>query len=241
MGGSQALLAAQPLTVSGATMSGILVGARPLGTMRGRVTRDIDARHPLPSLPPAGGLRLDPANGFTDFGMPRSSARPDDATEEFTIEGIGRGQFHLRASYGWLIKSVTWNGRDHVNLPFDTSSVTTLDNVAVVVTNAGASVSGVVRSQTGPATVVLFPSAEERWTDFGLLPVDVRRASTAAGGRFTIEALPAGDYYLVAIAPDRLLELTPDNFRKWLQAATPVTLGWGESRSIDLRVAGEVP
>ena len=238
---SNALLASAPLAVSGPTMSGVVIRARALATLRGAVTRDIDRRHPVPQLQPAGGLHLDPANGSIEFGMPRSEARPDDATEEFSIDGITPGEFHLRSSFGWLIKSATWNGRDFARIPFDASDATSFDNVAVVVTNASASVRGTVRDADGPATVVLFPASSERWSGFGLMPVDVRRVATAGDGRFIITGLPAGEYYLAAVAGDRAIELYRDTFSQLQPTATTIAVDWGDSRSVELRLIGGQP
>jgi hypothetical protein len=245
MSGAHPLIAMEMVVVSGPSMSGLVVRARPLATMRGRVTRDVDSRYPAPALHPAGGLRLDPVDARGELGAPRSTVRPDDPTEEFSIDGIHPGRFHLRASYGWLIKSATWNGRDFTRVPFDATVTSALDDVAVVVTNAGASVTGTVRGPGGSAdagaTVVLFPVAQERWTGYGLMPVDVRRASTTADGRFTITGLPAGDYYIAATAGDGPVALHVDVFRQLQPAAMTVTLDWGASRSIDLRLTGGQP
>jgi hypothetical protein len=209
--------------------------------MRGRITRDVDARHPLPTLPPAGGIRLDSTDGSAAFAMPRSDVRPDDASVTFSIADIYPGRFHVRASYGWLIKSVRWNGRDYAREPLDATTTGRFDNVEVVVTNAGASIHGRVTaaSEAGTATVFLFPADPQQWEEIGLMPTDIRRVRTLDDGRFVITDLRAGSYAVVALSGRSAVELHADSFRRLQGQATAVTIDWGESRTLNLRVSGE--
>ena len=244
MAGSHALVATQPLVVSGDAMSGVVVTARPLAALRGHLTREIDARHPTPTLQPAGGLLVDPADGSVQAGMPRSDVKPDDPATTFTIAGISPGPFHLRSSFGWLIKSVTWNGRDYTYRPFDPEGDGDVDDVQVVVTNAVATISGTVRGLddvAAGATVVLFPTDPARWTHHGLMPVAIRRAQTAAEGRYTFTGLPAGSYALAAVPASSPIELHEDTFRRLQPQAATITIDWGESRPLDLRAIGGQP
>jgi hypothetical protein len=48
----------------------------------------------------------------------------------------GHYLLHLTDTPGWVMKSVTLNGRDYTNQPFDLTSVETLSGFVMTVTNA---------------------------------------------------------------------------------------------------------
>jgi hypothetical protein len=109
----------------------------------------------------------------------------------------------------------------------------------VTFTNAPASLSGTVRGASGPAAgeagVIVFPVEPDRWINYGLNPVRIKTARTSTTGAFRIRALPAGDYFVIAIPATRVYAWQePEFFRKAQASAVRVSFGWGEQRTVDV-------
>ncbi len=213
----------------------------PAGHMSGRVvaegTPDVVAR----LVPPSRVVMLDPADGSPESGVPRPVQMPASTNGEFEFDGILPGRYFLRMSTAWIVKSVTWHGRDYTDEPFDATGGQVFDGVQVVATTAGAGVSGTVRDEHGApvagSVVLIFPQTRAGWTDTGLWPQRIRSAVTLSTGIYSLTKLPAGDYDVVAVSgssgavqPDASL------FESVARLATPVTLDWGRTRRLNLAV-----
>lgn len=112
--------------------------------------------------------------------------------------------------------------------------------VTVVCGEPPTQLSGTVRDERGSldaeAIAVAFPSDKRFWTGAELRARRKASAFTSAGGSFSMANLPPGEYLIAALPaatagfwqdPALLDKLTP--------AATRVTLGPGESRTVDIR------
>jgi len=102
-------------------------------------------------------------------------------------------------------------------------------------------VSGAVRTNDGSpisgATVLVFPTDSSRWTDYGLLPADIRATTPAASGVFRLTTLPAGEYCVVAFDSARSRSWhEPGFFAQAQRAATRISLDWGKTATVDLPV-----
>jgi hypothetical protein len=119
------------------------------------------------------------------------------------------GAFYLTANNisGWALKAVTHRGRSHLVEPIAVHDGGVTD-VVLTYTNKVATVDGVVRTARGAfdpdAAVILFPVAYGSATGAGidLERVNLQRFQLLRAdehGGFSIQTLPAGEYWIVAI------------------------------------------
>ena len=229
-----------PVTVGGADITGLRIQMRPHVTLSGHVVVDRDPARPnatLERLP----LRVDPAGGEARLGSAQSSALSGPAFPEFSISDVPPGSFYLRAhgTPGWIIKSISWKGRDMTHAPFDTSAADVLPDITITVTNAIPELSGSVRDGGGikrdDTVVIAFPAERAQWRNAGLHPERMRSAPVSATGTYSITTLPAGSYLIAAIP--KTLAATwrdPDFLERVERQASTVALTWGRQTSQDL-------
>jgi carboxypeptidase family protein len=137
-----------------------------------------------------------------------ASANPD-ADGTFALGGItGTRRLRIvRLPAGWAVKSITWNGVDVTDAPlrFGTAAQST-DTLEVLLTNRVTQISGEVTDPSGRrvsnAAVVAFATDSERWYRGSRFV----RYAALTGGTFTIQGLPAGEYFLAAVARTRDLD-----------------------------------
>ena len=231
-----------PLTVGGADVTGVVVSLKAHASLSGSVVVDADPAHPEVAPPARFTFVLDPAGGEAALG---GSARPvgrgGGGPGAFAVNGIVPGQYWLRLQdAGWLVKSITWNGRDYTNQPFDIRPAETMTDVVVMATNAAPEVSGVVRDGQGlkaDATMVIaFPVEAAQWKNTGWWPSRVKTATLASANTFRLTTLPAGDYLVAAISRSFIENWRdPEFLARVAPLATRVTLSWGGASTLDLQ------
>jgi hypothetical protein len=209
--------------------------------------------------PPAANeyleLMLEPATGDPSAGTPRGATEP--GASEFTIEGLlgapylvayvyphrsgpSPGNVIIR-SYG--VVSMMHQGRDLRYTGFDASSGADFDDVVLTLTDKRVELNGMVHGDQGPAaaTVIAFPVDRERWMNFGWRVTWIASARSSSAGSYRIQELPEGEYYVVAVP---LIEpavwMNPEFMTAAATRATRAAVKWGETRTIDLRIA-EIP
>ena len=212
-------------------------------SIRGHIVFELDARQPATPRPTFVSLRAEPANGDPRLGLPRPEGPPDGSSDDFEIAGLQPGRYLIRANLStpWILKSVFLNGKDVTDTPIDASGGHDFSGAVVTITNAAATVSGVVVDAQGQgasgAAIVLFPADAARWTEFGIWPMRIKTMSASNGGTFQFSPQPAGDYYVIALPPDDIDAWQgPDFFKKAAGRATRVAVGWAETKTVDLRV-----
>ena len=136
-----------------------------------------------------------------------------------------------------------WNGRDYADVPFDAATGQDITGVLVTMTNATASVGGVVRDAQGRpaagAAVIVFPVERRLWSDYGLQPARIRTVSASADGAFLLTPLPGGEYDVVALpGGDIDAWQRPDFFKSVEALAVRVTVDWGGKKTQDIVVGG---
>jgi hypothetical protein len=138
---------------------------------------------------------------------------------------------------GWFVKSITSKGQIAEDLPFDLTE--SLDDLGITVSNRGAKVRGTVRTGTSAAdptaAVVVFPVDPRQWVDFSAYARGIKDVRASRDATFSIGDLPEGDYFIVALPQQQLDWGQPRFFETLSRLATRVTLGPGETRSLDLR------
>ncbi len=198
-----------------------------------------------------GWITAEPANGDPTLSQFRSNRaggppvpRPQPTPgappppEEFLIEGVQPGEFLLRPIAG-AVKSITWNGRDYTDTPFDTSTGRDITGVVVTTTDQACGISGVVRDGTGQAVadtvVIYFPTDRTKWSGYGPQPTRIRSITPTSEGRYQASTLQAGDYFVIAVDDahaDRWKD--PSFLESASRAATRVRLEWGDRKVVDL-------
>lgn len=222
-------------TVEQTPVGGISAG----GSTRGTVT---ETTIPRPSTQPS--IVAEPAFGLATLGMPRAD-RPsaEDPQDVVTIPGLRAGAYVFRVASGadrYTLRSVTVDGVDYTRKPFDTSALTDRSEIVITLTDKLIEVHGSVSDETGPATdaaVLAFPVERNEWRGYGLTPQRLKSAPLAGTSTFSLTGLPAGDYFFIAVASTQVHAWQDPAFlEKAAAVATRVSLAWGESRQVDLRV-----
>ena len=225
-----------PVSARAQDISDVVVTLQSTATVSGQLVTEL---HPDGLVSPQSlvAISLESATGSPEQGVARSAAVP---AGPFAIEGIVPGQylFHTDAR-GWIIKSVVVDGRDATYAPLDLSTPTDVSGVVVTMTNAAATLTGIVRDVPGaPAAdsaVIVFPVEPDQWEHYGLSPPRIKTVLVSSARTYRVESLPAGTYYAVAVPSAQVNAWQEPEFFKHAQGvATRVTIGWGEQKTIDL-------
>jgi hypothetical protein len=142
------------------------------------------------------------------------------------------------------VKSVQWQGRDCTDRPFDATSGRDIDDVVVTFTFETAAIAGFVRDVKGQilttGAVIAFPTDRTLWSRYGFAPSRIKSAPVSTNGQFTITPLPAGDYYVLAVDDAQATAWQDPAFLGAAAVrAEKATVGWGETRSVNLTLGGE--
>ena len=183
----------QTVTVGDESIDHLAVILRPPVAVSGRIEWAPDAKPSSPSLV------LEPADGRPSLGALTDVSF--NSAPGFKIEGLMAGEYVLRArTPNTAVASVIWNGQDYTDRPFDAREGKDFTGVVVTLTSASASVSGTVSDAgTTGAAVIAFPVERDRWVNYGFNPTRLKSALASQDGRFRLDGLPVGDYYLVAV------------------------------------------
>jgi protocatechuate 3,4-dioxygenase beta subunit len=239
-GGSLNTWARTAVTVGPAGLSNVVLSLRPLGRIAGHIV--LERASAGMAEPAFVSVRAETADGSAGGGQLNRSAPPNDPGRRFTIEGLLPRRYLLRGivSTGWMVKSIVYDGHDHLTTPFDAAARREFDDVVVTMTSAVSLVSGTVRDAQGAASarsaVIVFPVETDQWTDYGMNPVRIRSVLTSNTGQFRLDRLPAGAYHVIALPErDATAWQQPDFFQTMAPRAEQIRIGWGEQRSLDLR------
>jgi hypothetical protein len=141
---------------------------------------------------------------------------------------------------GWFVHSVELDGKDITDRAFDLQSDAT--SFVVTYTDTPNKVSGVVTDDRGAvsvtAVVLVFPTDRQRWIGYGTSQRIFRSLPTTRTGAYTIDHLPPGDYYAIAVEPADADEWQdPARLELLAAQATRLSVSAGDSlKTLDLRV-----
>jgi len=216
-------------------VSGFAVSLQAGLSVSGRVV--VEDGKPTPS-----GLRIALTGAIP--GQPGVAPAPVtvSADNEFVISGLAPGRYRLVVNglpSPWIMKSAQLGSTDMADSAADLVSAAEQPQMQIALTDRSSELYGVFSDAAGqPATdyfVIAFPADREWWI------VDSRRiraARPAVDGHFSFTSLPAGSYRLAAVT-----DVEPG---EWFDAAfldsilpgsIAVTLGEGERKQTDLRIA----
>jgi hypothetical protein len=146
------------------------------------------------------------------------------------------------APEGWYLKSFAIGGVDATDAPFDFGSGgATFEGAEIVVSRAGASVTGTVTEgagkPSGASSVVVFPADRGMWFDGSR---HVKYARAQGNGSYTVRGLPPGAYLIAAVdGADSAITAggwqDPDVLASLAPLATRLTLAEGQAATAALR------
>jgi protocatechuate 3,4-dioxygenase beta subunit len=139
---------------------------------------------------------------------------------------------------GWMLKSVTRDGKDITDTPLELAGDARVEGVEVLLTSAVTGLGGHVTDArgevAGDCTVVVFAEDPALWTYGSRFLV---AAKSDQQGTFEIHGLPPGRY--LAVAVDSLQdgdEADPEFLERCVKLATRLVLVGGEKTELGLRV-----
>jgi hypothetical protein len=172
------------------------VNLRPAIRIAGRVQFGSGVTAPATLPPNQGSLTLE--NPSVEATQAFAPARNGEFS---TIAPGGRYIAHAVENSGWFVESITLDGKDITGRPFDLQTDAT--TFVVTYTNRPSKVTGVVKDARGQvasdAMVIVFPTDQQRWRDYGRSPRFLRSVPMSIKGTYTFDHLPPGDYYVIAI------------------------------------------
>jgi len=233
--GQPAYWISQPVTVGADDLPDLIVTLRPALRVEGRMEYRSVASAPPPPIPV---IVFE-----TPFGEPGRFAAEvtRGATPTFSTVAAG-GQYIARPyeSSAWFVQSVTLGGKDITDRVFDLQTDAT--SLLVTYTDRPSKVSGTVTDDQGStsatAVVLVFPVDPRKWSGYGASPRTLKSALTTRHGVYTINQLPPGDYYAIAVgAADIDGWQDPATLEALATQATRLTVAADDSpKTLDLRL-----
>ena len=227
--------AAQPITVSGADITGLSILLRPGPRLAGKI------EFAGTGTPPQGELLSKFTFVFSSLGPDFGQAlAPISADGTFAAAGALPGPYILSPRAfplpGWSVKAATSGGVDVNDLPIDL----TRDVIDLVITMTDAplaTLNGTISGRPLPLaedlTALVFPSDRRYWANPTAASRRFRLVGIDRTGVFSVSGLPPGEY-VVAVVPDdaaadwqearRLEELARDADRVTLTEGSKITL-----------------
>ena len=234
------LIAQVPLAVGEAGVDDLIVPLSAAPRVSGRVAFEGTIDKPPPDQIASMRITLDPADGSTvSTDLALVTGRPE-TNAEFNTYGVPPGRYVLRVSpiaAGWFLQSAMYQGRDIADLPIELG---TKDATGVVITftDRPSALTGTVTGSSGAdatAVVIAYPTDEAMWTT---APRRMRTARAGTDGSFSIQAVPAGEYYIAAVQEDLVGEWQdPALLRGLTRVAQTVRVVEGEQKAVNLRAA----
>ena len=228
------------IQADGQEIADLVVGLMPGETITGHVTFEgtppapnsfrVFASSPDPGLPP-------PARNFDN------TQGVVDEKGFFEIRGVfGRAMFNAApAAPGlgaptWFLKSVTFNGENITDIPFDASTARGDARIEIVMTDKQTTVSGLVKDARGQNitdyTAVIFPA---RLREGAIATRYTRVVRPDQQGRFQTRGLPPGEYLAVAVESLEQGGQWDPAFRGQIEPGSKrFTLGEGQTATVDV-------
>jgi hypothetical protein len=127
---------------------------------------------------------------------------------------------------GWLVESVTVDGRD-VHAGQIELTDRDLDGIVVVLTDKENTLGGTVRRSADDErslAVLVFPQDLQTWIDTGMSPVLSRTSVIDPDGTFMVRGLRPGEYYVAVVGDFPRVWQQPDLVRAVARVATRMTV-----------------
>ncbi len=230
--------AMQPVTVSGIDVPDMMVLLQPGATITGTIK--FDAAAPSSDGPNARNVRITAIAADSNEPTVRLNSRVDQ-NSNFDLDGVPAGPHFIRDAgglRGWALEQVLVDGHDVTDTPVDLRSGQNLTGVTVVFTDRLTSVTGAVTDQSGQPvtdfTILAFPADSTLWRAQSRQIMTARPDQT---GKYQLQGLPPGDYYLTTVDPTEPGEwFEPDFLQAHVAAAAQLTLNAGDTVVRDFQI-----
>lgn len=223
-----------PLTVAGEDLVDLVVTTGTSATVTGRIVTDSG------EPPPIAGVWIDALGARADVYTPaiasRTIARKDGT---FVLRGLLDAHVIRAVAPGeWSLKSAMLQGRDLADLPYEFKSGEKVSGLELTLTRQRTTLRGTVTDADGLSrsgyAVVAFSTDDRKW---GRRTRYIRSAPARPTGDFSLEGLPPGEYFVIAL---EYLEAGEEGsvelLERWQRDATRITLGDGETASLALKL-----
>jgi hypothetical protein len=215
-----------------------VVRTSPGVTLEGRFTAEGVERPPMRTLS-LHAMTTDPDRGLASGRGPTGLAVHDDG--RFYMTGL-RGTVRFTVPdppSGWFLKAMTIGGVEVTDAAYDFGTGDrTPGDAEVVLSASGATIKGTVtdrpQSRLQTCVALAFSTARQLWFSGSR---HVKQSRTCGRDSFSIDGLPSGDYWVVAV--ERLEPgewQIPDVLDGMVPTARRVTVVEGQTQSADLRV-----
>jgi hypothetical protein len=248
------LSAAADVDVQGQDVRGIALLLQPGGTLSGRIQFDA-FKLPPPNDKSTWRVHLRRLGGRGSYFSRVNNTQIGNLSDPppvpvrtdgtFRVVGIVAESYELQVSgpelsQGWTMRSAMLNGHDLLDLPPEFTPGLDISGVLVTMTDRRTELTGMLQTPAGtPAPdyfIIAFPSDAALWRAGSRR---VKTARPATDGAFVIRDLPPGDYLIAALTDVTPSDWNDPNFlRRAAAGGVPVTLGEGERKVQDLRLAG---
>lgn len=239
--GNASLTARLHIDVVDRDVTGLGVAQTRGASMSGRVVLEEAADKNRPAGMPFVDLIAESANGDPSLGQLHATVNRNDPNMPFTIDGLQDGAYLLTTIGGGLIKSIAYDGKDHAFVPFEVTGGRDISGVVITLTRQSTKVSGTIRDSqgrpVGDALVMFFPVDRSQWSNYGVQPARLRAMAVPNSGLYDVQAMPAGDYFVVAVKDELTQDWKDPAFlAKAAAVADRVSLGWGDTKSLELKL-----
>jgi hypothetical protein len=243
------LWGATEITTGGRDLSGITVTLQPGMTVSGRLSFEA-TRATQPPAPTSVRIMLVPGS-VVDVGLTGSgsvagvslSMGSASADGTFSFQGLSPGRYMVTAAgvFGgtWMQKAVMAGGRNVFESGLEIRAGEDLSDVIIVLTDQIGEVSGrLLDANERPVPeyhIFVFPTDKKSWIQ--LSPRMRPPVRPASDGRFRVQALLPGEYYMTVLSKFDPANLYDTAFLEQVAgAAFRITLAEGEKKVQDIRV-----